>query len=86
MKATQTQIEAFHSIDPATLCKSKNVIYKYLKANPRSTRQEISDGSGITINRCTGRVNELIHDGLIVVVGKKLNNSGRLAETLEVSE
>jgi DNA-binding MarR family transcriptional regulator len=58
-----------------------------LKANPRITRQEISERTGLPINIVSGRVSDLKDKGVLVEHPRELTKYSRVKiGTLSVSE
>ena len=58
-------------------------VLAYISRNPFVTRREIEKGTGITISSICGRVNRLVHIGLIKAVGKRACSvTGKTSEVL----
>ena len=61
------------------LVKSKNLsetqeaVLRFIFHSPDCTDNEISAGTGLTLNCVNGRRNELVHEGLIKSSGSKVN-------------
>lgn len=61
-------------------------VYRFVEANPNSTREDIAVGIGLKSSTSTARIKELIDEGyLFEPGGRKRNRSGIRAKTLQVS-
>lgn len=81
----ETSLDAYESIQD-TITEKQRVIYQVFEDNPNQdfTNEEIKNFIGWEINRVTPRVKELTDAGIIVIVGKRVGKSGRLAETRQL--
>ena len=70
-----TSIEAYHSIKhPQT---KRQQVFNVIKEYGPMTDQEVADRLGWTINRVTGRRNELVDEGYVRMIGTKQNKFNR---------
>lgn len=84
---TQTSLKAYRAIKPFLNGKRAQV-YEFIEKRPNgATRQEISRALGEPINSVCGRVNELVAQGYLAVVGTKKDTvTGHSAEILKAVE
>jgi DNA-binding MarR family transcriptional regulator len=79
----QTSINAFVSYYPK-LSNSQAIILNFLDRFPSSTRNELSEFTGIKINIVTPRINELIKKNLVIVNKTRFDRfTGKMAEELK---
>ena len=83
----ETSAKAYRAIKPF-LNGKRAQIYEFMKKRPNgATRQEISRALGEPINSVCGRVNELVAQGYLAVIGTKKDAvTGHSAEILKVVE
>lgn len=67
-----TQSASIKKTDAAT---QRRIIRQYVQENPRSSRTDIADGTGLRLSSVCGRVNELLKSGDIFVSGTKLDTA-----------
>ena len=66
----QTSIQAYHEIK---LGPDQQIVLRYLTVYGDKTDHELEKEMGWKINRITGRRNELVRYGYVVIKGRKLN-------------
>ena len=79
-RMNKNSLAAYCAITPE-LSKMRQTIADAVREWPESTAFELSERTKITINRITGRLNELEKLGVVVRAGKKKNPSGHSADT-----
>lgn len=62
------------SLDKTDISHLQKKVLAYLKANPKSSRRDIENGTGMFLQSVLGRVSELLDKKLIYVSGEKLDN------------
>lgn len=62
------------SLDKTDVSHLQKKVLAYLKANPKSSRRDIENGTGMFLQSVLGRVSELLDKKLIYVSGEKLDN------------
>ena len=62
----------------------KEKVLNFIKQNPKSSRQNISDGTGITLQAVCGRVATLIEEFMIEENSTKMGDYGTHVKTLSV--
>lgn len=78
MGVTFTSREAYEEVDlPRAQKAVYEAIWELWNGHRGPSDQEVADNLGWSVNRVTGRRNELVEQGLIVAGGVKLNALGR---------
>jgi hypothetical protein len=76
-----TSLETYANLKEV-LADSEMKVYETILDNPRSTRKEVSEISGIPINNVCGRTADLIKYGLVKEGEQKKNDCGSVAYQL----
>ncbi|MBE3022160.1 hypothetical protein [Campylobacter sp. 7477a] len=83
----QTSREAYKAINPELGEKQRKILEMFAKYPNGATRQEISRANNEPINSVTGRSNELLKKGRLMVIGTKIDKISRHRnEVLKVVE
>lgn len=78
MPVTFTSLEAYEQVElPAAQKAVYEALWELWNGHRGPSDQEIADRLGWSVNRVTGRRNELVEQGLVVAGGTKLNRFGR---------
>jgi len=80
---TETSKEAAEAALPRVASQKERVL-DFIRRNPHSSRQNIADGTKITLQAVCGRVATLIAEGEIVEGEAKLGDYGTHVKTLSV--
>lgn len=82
-QSTKSKSWTITHLETATNCRA--LVYKFLKNIGPSTRQEIASFTSLRLSSVCGRVNELIADNKLVVIGTVIDpNSNREVELIAV--
>ena len=74
----QTSMDAYQSIR-GKLNHNEQIVFDQLQVSGGCTNEKLSDLLGWSINRVTGRTNNLVKKGFVKKVGKEPGISGRMA-------
>ena len=71
-----TSIAAYESVRRRRVTDCERIV-SFIKSNPGSSREEVTNTTGIPLQSTTGNISHLLKQGLVEERGTKLNRSGR---------